>query len=965
MPPQDPPPSQPYGSLTALNTCRLLLDSVGQDVLQDTVSEFLEILGTSSAVYERNGDYAVGMFSSGWCRFLDAASRSLCRTDDNREALASGKWLCHESCWTEASKVSIETGQPVDIECAGSLRLLAAPILAGGEVVGSINIGYGDPPTDPEKLQEMAARFGVSAEELREQAAAYEPRSPEVVAIARSRLRSVARLLGALVDRKRAERELIEANERLTAIYRAAAVPLIALDAEGLVRVWSPAAERLLGWTEDEVLGRPAPSIPPEETAFTQGAIRASLAGEGGGGVAVRPLRKDGTRLDGLLWTAPLRDASGAPVGSLAAILDITERRRAEEAARASGEFAQAVLASMQDGLTVLDCNGVHVQVNDAFCKMTGFERHELIGVGPPHPYWAPEELDGIQAAFRATLNGQFRDWELLFVRKTGERFPVIVSPSSAKDNDGKVVSYFATVKDIAERKRAEEALRESEARHQVLLDTLPQKVFCKDRDSRYLYANRPYAEDLGVSPEEIVGRTDDEFYPAELAGKYRADDRRIMAAGRTEELDETYVQEGRERTVHTVKTPVRDGEGNVQGILGIFWDVTEQRALERQVLQTSKLEAIGTLAGGVAHDFNNTLQGIIGYTELLLRDAGEGTPQAGDLQTVLGLANRAAALTRHLLAFGRRQPLEPIVLDPSELLDNLAEMLRRVIGEDIELQFIPAADLGRVRADPGQIEQVLANLAANARDAMPNGGKFLIETANVVLDEAYTRRHVGAHPGPHVMLAVTDTGTGMDEGTLARVFEPFFTTKPAGRGTGLGLATAYGIVKQHGGDIWVYSEPGRGTTFKVYLPRVEDSAQTMAVAAEAAPPSVSETVLVVEDEESVRTVAARILESSGYTVLTASDAEEAAALFERRGEEIALLLTDVIMPGMSGRQLSERLAAQRPSLKVLFMSGYTDNVIMHHGVLDPGTPFIQKPFVPDALARKVREVLDSPGPSA
>jgi CheY-like chemotaxis protein len=372
-------------------------------------------------------------------------------------------------------------------------------------------------------------------------------------------------------------------------------------------------------------------------------------------------------------------------------------------------------------------------------------------------------------------------------------------------------------------------------------------------------------------------------------------------------------------------------------------------------------MEAVGRLAGGVAHDFNNLLTVIISYTDLLLEDLDRDDPKREDVTAVRKAAEGAAALTHQLLAFSRKQVLQPKVLDLNATVASTEKLLRRLIGEDIRLVAKLGSSLGRVKADPGQIEQVIMNLAVNARDARPAGGQLTIETADVAMDEAYVRGHPTAEPGRYVMLAVSDTGIGMDEQTKAHIFEPFFTTKELGKGTGLGLATVYGIVKQSGGFIWLYSEPGQGTSFKIYLPLVEESAQRHAMPAVAKLPRGTETILVVEDAPAVRTVIRQVLERQGYTVLEAPNGEAAFALATKHHGPIHLLLTDVVMPGVNGRQLSEQLARPRPDMLVLFTSGYTDDSVVRHGILESGIAYLQKPFTPDGLARKVREVLDSP----
>ena len=401
--------------------------------------------------------------------------------------------------------------------------------------------------------------------------------------------------------------------------------------------------------------------------------------------------------------------------------------------------------------------------------------------------------------------------------------------------------------------------------------------------------------------------------------------------------------------------------DGRLVRVWGTQRDITEQKRLEDQLRQAQKMEAVGRLAGGVAHDFNNLLTAIIGNTQLLWRDLGDQHPSRADVEEIRKAADRAAALTRQLLAYSRRQVLQPEVLDLNTVVGDMERLLRRLIGEDVALETRLAPGLGKVRADRGQLEQVIVNLAVNARDAMPQGGTLTLETADAELDAAFVVDHPGALIGPCVMLAVTDTGAGMDTETRAHLFEPFFTTKEVGKGTGLSLATVYGIVKQSGGYIAVSSEPGHGTSFKIYLPRVADAGEPAAAARPlaAAPPGGTETVLLVEDEEAVRQLAAKLLRKAGYTVLVAADGRAALALAEQHMGPVHLLLTDVVMPGMSGPELAVQLTDRRPGARVLYMSGYPGDAAAQRGALAPGIAFLQKPFLPEALVRRIREVLD------
>ncbi len=419
--------------------------------------------------------------------------------------------------------------------------------------------------------------------------------------------------------------------------------------------------------------------------------------------------------------------------------------------------------------------------------------------------------------------------------------------------------------------------------------------------------------------------------------------------------------KDGSRRLLAWQHRPLEDETGRLVGALSTAHDITDHAFPKERLLQTQRLEAVGRLAGGVAHDFNNVLSVIIGRSDLMIMDLEEGHPVRDNAISIRENANRAATLTRQLLAFSRRQALQPKVIDLNDVITDLTDMLRTLIGEDVQLVTVPKHDIGQVKADPGQIEQVIVNLAVNSRDAMPDGGKLTIEAANVNLDEEYARSHVGASAGPHVMLAVTDTGHGMIEKTKEQLFEPFFTTKEHGSGTGLGLSTVYGIVKQSGGNIWVHSEVGSGTTFKVYLPRVDGPAEDLSRReASEEPTGGTETILVVEDEQAVREVVTRILRLAGYTVIEADDGKEALAASEEHEGDIQLVITDVVMPRMSAREMTAILAERRPGTRVLLTSGYTDNSILQQRVLDASVPFIQKPYTVSDLLVKVREVLDA-----
>ncbi len=532
----------------------------------------------------------------------------------------------------------------------------------------------------------------------------------------------------------------------------------------------------------------------------------------------------------------------------------------------------------------------------------------------------------------------------------------------------GLIVWSTATVNRLhAGRRRAEGALAQAEARYEILFDNATDIIYSHDLEGRFTTVNNTAERLLGYGPHELIGRNiADLVAPESLALAREKISAKVLGVAEATVYELEVLCKDGSRLPVEVSTRLIMGDGRAVGVEGIARDIRERRRLEDQLRHSQKMEAVGRLAGGVAHDFNNLLTAILGYCKLLSTEIASDEPIREDVLEIESAARRAAALTGQLLAFSRQQVLQPQVLDLNATVSDIERMLRRLIGEDVQLVTRLSADLGRVRVDPSQIEQIVVNLAVNARDAMPRGGKLVIETANVDLDRAYAARHVGMRAGPHVMVALSDTGHGMDRETQARIFEPFFTTKPVGKGTGLGLSTVYGIVKQSGGSIWAYSEPGLGTTFKVYFPRTADEdvpAEPLERAA--AVPRGTETVLLVEDEEAVRTLACRVLEEAGYAVLPAATPEQALAIEASHPGTIHAVVTDVVLPGIGGRQLVERLAVRRNRLATLFISGYTDDAIVHHGVLDAGTPFLQKPFTPDALVRKLREVLAQEGSRA
>ncbi len=614
---------------------------------------------------------------------------------------------------------------------------------------------------------------------------------------------------------------------------------------------------------------------------------------------------------------------------------------------------------------------GLVLEANLRGARLLGVERSLLVK-SPLTRYVVPEDQD-IYYLHRKRLleTGARQLCELRMCRQDGFQFwgrlEITVAPGG---EDGSTVSRIM-VSDITEKKRDEDALRQSEERYRATTHSATDAIVSADSARNIVGWNRGAETIFGYSEAEVTGQPVTLLMPSRFHEEHLAGMARVQAGGESHVLGKVVEMEGVRKDGSEFPIEFSLAAWHVDDrryFTAIIRDVTERKRaeaenekLQTQLQQAQKMEAVGRLAGGVAHDFNNLLTVINGYSDLLLQKIAKESPMHWEVKEIQGAGERAATLTRQLLAFSRKQIIEPKVLDLNLLIADLGKMLVRLIGENIDLKIVPGKGLGLIRVDPGQFEQVLINIAVNARDAMPDGGTVLVETANVELDEEYcAQRAYQIHSGRYVRLAVSDTGCGMTGETSKQIFEPFFTTKATGKGTGLGLSMIYGAVKQSGGLIEAYSEVGKGTTFKIYLPRVEGEAvRPEKDARPAVLPGGTETVLLVEDEEIVRTMCSRILLELGYKVLQARNGTEGIALAQGYGEPIDLLLTDVVMPGMNGSELATKLVLLHPEMKILFMSGYTDDAISRHGVLDEGVSFIGKPYTPSALAKRIREVLD------
>jgi two-component system cell cycle sensor histidine kinase/response regulator CckA len=686
-------------------------------------------------------------------------------------------------------------------------------------------------------------------------------------------------------------------------------------------------------------------------------------------------IRKDGTAFWAECMFSIIRDETGNPVSILGEGRNITERKRVEEALRASEEKYRSITESMSDLLSDIDANGLYKYVSPSFRKTLGYDSEDVLGASV-FDRVHPEDMDRVAAEFSDGIKTKTdREVEYRYRHADGHYIWLRSSSNSLFDAAGEFVGAIINSSDINKRKQMEDKLTQREAQYRLLANNMRDQVWLMDLNLKPTYISPSVAKARGYTLEEIVQLPLDkhltatslqaamEFFAIHMP-KALADPSYFLRSSLELEFCR---KNGSTYCVETAFSLVRDENGKPVSLLGVGRDITDRKRaadekakLENQLQQSQKMEAIGTLAGGIAHDFNNMLGVILGYVEIAIEQVDPAQPLHADLQEIRNAAQRSADLTRQLLAFARKQVVSPKVLDLNDTMAGMLNMLQRLIGENINLAWLPGANLWPVKIDPSQIDQILANLCVNARDAITGVGKITIETRNITLDEVYCADHAGFVPGEYVLLTMSDNGCGMDKEILGKLFEPFFTTKGVGKGTGLGLATIYGIVKQNNGFINVYSEPDHGTTFKIYLPRhIGKAEQARTEVRQEQVMRGHETVLVVEDEPSLLELSKLMLEIQGYRVLAAGTPGEALRLAEEHAGEIHLLMTDVVLPEMNGPDLAQRLLSVSPNLKCLFTSGYTADVITHHGVLDEGVYFIQKPFSRKDLAAKVRETLN------
>jgi PAS domain S-box-containing protein len=770
-----------------------------------------------------------------------------------------------------------------------------------------------------------------------------------------------------ITERMEAEEALRESEEKYRLVVQQASDAILVAQ-EGRMKFVNPRVQEVTGYTEEELTSRPfLEFIHPEDRRMVGERHQNRLQGK-----AVPPAYpfRIVTKSGEDRWVeirAVIIPWQGKPA-TLNFLTDITERRKTEEALKKSEAQYRELVENANSIILRRDPEGRITFFNEFAQRFFGYQENEILGRNVVGTIVPEKETSGRDLAEMirdiSRHPERYATNENENVLRSGERVWVTWTNKPIFGPDGKLAEILCIGNDVTTRKRAEDALEASEAKYRTLVEGMSEAVMQVDNEDRIQFVNPQFCQMMGYREDELLGRVGYEIYFDPEAQELI----RRKNLLRKEKISDAYEirmrkKAGEEVQVRISGAPVTDTLGNVVGSIGVITDITERKSLEEHVRQLQKMEAIGRLSGGVAHDFNNLLQGIMGFAEMALRKLPADDPLRRYLEGIEKTVEKAASLTYQLLAFSRKQVFQPVVVEFNEIVRESEKMLRRLIGEDIEIVTRLDPEAGRVKVDPIQVEQVVMNLAVNARDAMPKGGRLILETSAVELDPEFIRSsHPDLAPGPHVVLKVSDTGCGMDSETLTHIFEPFFTTKEKGKGTGLGLATVYGIVRQSGGGIEVQSTLGKGTVFQIYFPREEQEVSAREkVATLSEIPKGTETVLLVEDEDELRGMMRENLTQYGYAVLEAENGEAALQLFREHPGKVDLLISDVVMPKMSGPDLARQLGPLLPELKVIFISGYPDDATLSHGLQPLGLAFLQKPFKPHILLRKVREILDNP----